>query len=425
MAGERADVVVVGAGLAGLACARVLAAAGREVVVLEAGDAVGGRVRTDTVGGFRLDRGFQVLLTGYPAARRWFADEQLRLRPFSPGVLIRHRGRFRRLADPLRAPLAGLASVTSPVLSLADGPRLLAWRRSVRGPDGPTVAARAQIDTATLLRRRGFSPRLVEAFFRPFLAGTFFDPDMATSSRVTELVFRSFFAGEVAVPDAGMQALPEHLAAGLPDGAVRLGARVTAVSAGEVAVADGAAVHADQVVVAVEGPAAVELLGDRLPSPPAPGRGTTTLYYRADASPVGGPDLVLDADGGLVNNLAVMTDVAPGYAVGGRGALISVSVVGVPDSDDTTLDGQVRAQLGEWYGPVVAGWDLLAVYRIPYAQPRQDVTDLPSLAREVRIGDGLWVCGDHRDTGSIQGALVSGRRTADAVLGSALTGPQQ
>ena len=409
--------MIVGAGLAGLACARTLAAADRSVLVLERDVAVGGRVRTDDVDGFRLDRGFQVLLTGYPAARRWFSDGGLDLRAFSPGVLIRHGGRFRRLADPFRAPLAAARSVGSSVATIPDALRLLGWRHDLLAADGPQVAARPQTSTARLLHDRGFSAAIVGNFFRPFLAGTFFDPGMTTSSRVTELVFRSFFDGEVAVPALGMQQLPEHLAARLPSGVVRTGARVTAVRDGEVAVMDGEPVRAAHVVVATEGPVAAQLLGSRLSGTPAPGRGTTTLYYRASRSPVGAPDLVLDADDdGPVNNLAVMSDVASAYAPPAGGALVSASVVGVAAGDDVALDRQARAQLTGWYGPEVADWQLLAIYRIPYAQPRQDVADLPLLAREVRVGDRLWVCGDHRDTASIQGALVSGRRTADAIL---------
>ena len=412
-----ADVVVVGAGLAGLTCALTLRAAGRHVIVLEASDGVGGRIRTDVVDGYRLDRGFQVLLTGYPAARRWFDLDALDLRAFSPGVVIRHLGRFRRLADPLRAPVAGATSVLSPITSISDGLRLLAWRHAVLHPSGQEVAGRAQVATAQRLEDRGFSPAITAGFFSPFLAGTFFDPGMTTSSRVTELVFRSFFQGEVAVPALGMQQLPEQLAAQLPLGTVRLGQQVTHVGSGTVRTSDGAVLAADQVVVATEGPVALELLGERFPGAVAPGRGTVTVYYRTPEPPVARPDLVLDADrAGPVNNLAVMSEVAPSYAPPGGDALVSVATAGVPPDDDVRLDAAIRAQLTDWYGDRVAGWERIAGYRIPHAQPRQDVEDLPSLAREVRVDGATWVCGDHRDTSSIQGALVSGRRTAEALL---------
>lgn len=411
-----AEVVVVGAGLAGLTCAVRLHEAGREVRVLEASDEVGGRVRTDAVDGFLLDRGFQVLLTGYPAAQRWFDYDALELRPFSPGVRIRMRGREHRLADPFQAPVDGVRSLTSPVATTLDGLRLLRWRQAVTRPAGRAVAARPQVSTETLLRDRNFSPAVTASFFRPFLAGTFFDPAMSTSSRVTELVFRSFFRGQVAVPARGMQSMPEQLAARLPDGSVRVQARVTDVGRCELAIDGGDTLRAGHVVVATEGPTAAHLLEGRFGPAPAPGRGTITLYYSAERSPVGGPDLVLDADGGgPVNNLAVMSDVAPRYAPAGR-SLVSVSTVGIPDVSESELDGLVRAQLHGWYGGEVAAWEHLATYRIPYAQPRQDVEDLPTLAREVRVDERTWVCGDHRDTASIQGALVSGRRTADAIL---------
>jgi phytoene dehydrogenase-like protein len=412
-----ADVVIVGAGLAGLTCALTLRAAGREVVVLEAADAVGGRIRTDVVDGCRLDRGFQVLLTGYPAARRWFDLEALDLRAFSPGVVIRHRGRFRRLADPLRAPVAGVASITSPITTIPDGLRLLAWRHSVLHAGGQEVAARPQVPTSTLLEERGFSPAITAGFFSPFLAGTFFDPGMTTSSRVTELVFRSFFHGEVAVPALGMQQLPLQLAARLPLDTVRFGQRVEAVGRGRVSVVAGDTMTAAHVVVATEGPAAARLLGTRLPGGVAPDRGTATLYYRAVEPPVDRPDLALDADhDGPVTTLAVMSEVADSYAPEGGDALVSVSTVGVPREDDTALDAAVRRQLTGWYGRAVAEWERIAVYRIPHAQPRQNVEDLPTLARDVRVDATTWVCGDHRDTSSIQGALVSGRRTAEALL---------
>ena len=224
------DVAVVGAGLAGLSCARALHRAGRRVVVLEASDAVGGRVRTDEVDGFRLDRGFQVMLTGYPELRANVDLDALDLRAFSPGVTVRRGGRFRRLADPTREPSSALGALG--VATPLDGARLLAWRHHVLSTPGNELATAPQSTTAELLEGRGFSRELREAFFRPFLAGTFFDDAMSTSSRLTELVFRSFFRGDVAVPAHGMQRLPDQLASELPDDAVRLSSPVDAIGPG-------------------------------------------------------------------------------------------------------------------------------------------------------------------------------------------------
>lgn len=419
---DTADVVVVGAGLAGLVAALRLVEDGRDVVVLEASDGVGGRVRTDEVDGFLLDRGFQVLLTAYPAVRRWLDADALDLRPFAPGVVIHRRGRTVRLADPFRAPVAAARSLLSPTVTPLDALRLLVWRRAILVRDGRRVAARPQVTTAERLAEVGFSDGIVEGFFRPFLAGTFFDPDLTTSSRVTELVFRCFFRGDVAVPARGMGELAAQLAGRLPAGTVRLGTPVRGIARtgdGLDVQLDGASVHARAVVLAVDAPALAHLRldGVLLDVEGAPARGTAAVHYDAPRSPTRGRrDLHLGAPGeGPIATLATMSDVAPGYAPEGR-SLVTVSTVGVPDEDDAALDAAVRAQARGWFGGEVDTWRRLAVQRIPYAQPRQDPRDLPELARSVARAPGVWVCGDHRDTGSIQGAMVSGRRTAEAVL---------
>jgi len=423
-----ADVVIVGAGLAGLACALRLRELGREVLVLEASDGVGGRVRTDEVDGFRLDRGFQVLLTAYPAAQRWFDSADLDLRAFTPGVVVHRQGRSVRLADPFRAPVAAARSLLTPTVTLRDALRLLLWRRTILARPGSRVALRPQVTTGERLAEIGFSEGLIDGFFRPFLAGTFFDPDLTTSSRVTELVFRCFFRGDVAVPSEGMGALGSQLAARLPPGAVRLATPVRGLMThpdGGVEVAlDAGRMRARDVIVAVDAPALDRLAldGARLGGDVAPGRGTAAVHLEAPSSPTRGrPDLHLGAPGeGPIATLAVMSDVAPGYAPPGR-HLVTVSTVGVPAEDDDALVGAVREQARGWFGDEVDAWRPLAVQRIPYAQPRQDPDDLPELTRPVAHAPGVWMCGDHRDTGSIQGALVSGRRTAEAVAaGSAL-----
>jgi len=398
------------------------------VLVLEASDGVGGRVRTDEVDGFLLDRGFQVLLTAYPAVRRWLDADELELRAFSPGVVVHRGGRTLRLADPFRAPLAAARSLLGPTVTPLDALRLLRWRQAILARDGAHVAARPQVTTGERLTEYGFSRGIVDGFFRPFLAGTFFDPDLTTSSRVTELVFRCFFRGDVAVPARGMGELGAQLAARLPEGTIRLGAPVRglrtrgeAEGPGVDVVTDGEVVHAAVAVVAVDAPALARITLDGAPlageGDVAPGRGTAAVHLAAPRSPTRGRrDLHLGSPGeGPIATLATMSDIAPAYAPAGE-SLVTVSTVGVPDGGDDALVADVRAQARAWFGDEVDAWRPLAVQRIPYAQPRQDPEDLPELARPVARGGAVWVCGDHRDTGSIQGAMVSGRRTADEVI---------
>jgi phytoene dehydrogenase-like protein len=407
------DVVVVGAGLSGLCCARELRAAGLDVLVVERSDAPGGRVRTDVVDGFQLDRGFQVLLTAYPEARRVLDYERLGLRAFESGALIRRDGGFTRLADPRRHPVKALEGLGAPG-SLLDKLRVVRLRRRLSRHSLNELLTAPQVTTAEALRREGFSGDFVDAFFRPFLGGIFLDASLETSSRLFAFVFKLFSEGEAALPAAGMQAIPRQLADGLPEGAVRYGATVESAAPGEVVLAGGERLTARSVVVAADGPEAARLTGAL--EAPAP-RAVTTLHYAAGRSPVGEPLLVLNGEGrGPVNDLCVPSDVAPSYAPPGA-ALVSATVLGIPALTDGRLDAAVREQLRGWFGTQVQGWRLLRALRIPFALPAQPPAAVSPVERPVRLQDGLFVCGDHRGTASIQGAMVSGRRAAAAVRG--------
>ncbi len=415
------DAVIVGAGLAGLCCARRLHEAGRSVLVLEAADAVGGRVRTDEVEGFLLDRGFQVLLTAYPEARRVLDYAALDLQALYPGALVRMDGAFHRVADPLRAPAAALPTAFGPVGTLADKLRVLRLRRSVTAPTLDALWAREEVPTREALRERyGFSGGMVQRFFEPFFGGIFLEEALATSSRAFEFYFRMFARGETAVPARGMQRIPEQIAAGLPEGSIRLNVPVRSVGPGAVVLRTGERVEAHAVVLATDAwalPALLDGTGVEL-EPPAP-NGTVCLYYAAPEPPHADPVLVLNGDRtGVVNEVVVMSNVARRYAPPGQ-ALVSISVVDVPALDDGEVERRARAQLRSWYGAAVAAWRHLRTYRIPHALPAQPPPALSPPRRSPRLVDGLFVCGDHRADASINGAMLSGRLAAEAVIAEA------
>ena len=408
------DVIVVGAGLAGLCCARELASHGVDVLVLERSDDVGGRVRADELEGFLLDRGFQVLLTAYPEARRTLDYDGLALRPFLDGALVRRGGRFAPLADPLRRPAQALRTLRDGPGSLLDKARVARLRARLGRYSLSEVLHAPQVTTAEALRREGFSSALTEAFWRPFLGGVFLDPELSTSSRLFAFVFKMFADGEAALPAAGMRAIPRQLAAALPAGTIRTGVTVESLEDGRVTLAGGETLEAEAIVVAADGPEAARLTGAF--AAPAP-RAATCLYFAAERSPLGEPLLVLDGErGGPVNNLCVPSDVAPSYAPPGA-ALVSATVLGIPQADDASLRRAVIGQLRDWFGAQVDDWRHLRTYRIPYALPALTSEAFAGPERPVRLRPGLFVCGDHRDTPSIQGAMVSGRRAAAAVRG--------
>lgn len=412
------DVIVVGAGLAGLRCAQRLTQAGLRVRVLEAGDGVGGRVRTDRLDGFLLDRGFQVLLTAYPEARDALDYRALELRPFEPGALVRLDGEFVEVSDPFRRPRRALATARAPVGTPLDKLRVATFRRRLTSPPLADVLAAPDVTARQALARAAFSEQIIERLFAPLFGGVLLDRTLSGSRRGLDLAYRMLATGDAALPSRGMGAIGEQLHLGLPQGTVELNRRVAAVAPGTVTLAGGGRRSARAVVVATEAPAAARLLGGG-----AGDHGSlavTCLYFAAERAPVDEPWLVLDGDDeGVINNLCVPSVVAPTYAPAGA-HLVSATLLGTwgtaRDGDVATLERQVRAQLAGWFGKAARGWRHLRTYWIHHAQPRQRPGRPASLPRPARLQPGLYICGDHTDVASIQGALASGRRAAEAVI---------
>ena len=416
---EAHDAVVIGAGLAGLRCALRLAQAGRDVVVLEAQDVVGGRQRTDAVDGFLLDRGFQVLNPAYPAVRRWVDVDALRVRRFPVGVRVRRQDRTVELLHPVRHPSGLPATLSSGLIAPRDAVALARWvLPALLRPAAVIRGSDRSLDDGW--RRVGLQGALRREVLEPFLAGVLGEDDGSSSDAFARLLVRMFAIGRPGVPERGIAALPAQLsrAAAEAGAAVRLGMRVTGVrsSAGvtEVAVAGGPTLRARAVVVAV-GPDAVAGLLD-VPRPAT--KGLQTWWFAADAAPSASALLAVDGRRrGPVVNTVVMSNAAPSYAPPGRHliqATCLLSAAEVPDAG--ARESVVRRQLAEMWNPDAHSWPLLRrddiVDALPVQPPPLRVTT------PARLGEGLYVAGDHRDTASIQGALVSGERAARAVLGS-------
>ncbi len=408
-------VVVIGAGLSGLCCARLLLKHDIDVVVLEAQDDIGGRVRTDHVDGFLLDRGFQVLQTAYPEAALQLDYRSLRLHNFEPGALIRTQGRMVEMSDPWRRPAKLLSTAFNGIGTFSDRLKLAKLRWNVTHTSIDDLWLEPESTTLEYLRKTcGLSSDIVDRFFRPWFSGVFLEKELATSSRFFRFLFRIFALGEASLPEHGMGAIPSQLAHGFPSSVIRLCAPVDSLDSHRVRLKTGAIIDCQAIVLAVEGPEASRLTSGRIRVPEA--RATTCFYYAAAQAPFRESLLVLNGDNeGPINNLCVVSNVSLGYAPPGQ-ALVSVSVVGKGALSPSEAEGSVRRQLRDWYGAQVDAWSLLKSYHIQYALPSQAAHFRDGSPSPARLDDGLYNCGDYCDTASIQGAMVSGRKAAEALL---------
>ncbi|GAB3847048.1 flavin monoamine oxidase family protein [Nesterenkonia populi] len=416
------DVIVIGAGLAGLQCARRLQRSGCRVTVLEAEDRVGGRVRTDVIDGFRCDRGFQVLNPAYPAVRDWISVSALKLQKFGVGALVSTDEGASLVAHPLRHPRLAPATLGSRHVQASDvlallrwmGPVLLRESRASRAADDRTL--RTSLDAA------GLTGPLRRDLLDTFLAGVLADSSGGKSANYARLLMRWFALGAPGLPEEGMQALPEQMSASLAD-PVRLGTPVRELedTAGRVrATTDSGALHARLAVVAV-GPQHAADLTD-IPAPAA--HGLTTWWFRASEPPGTGRFLMLDAaragggPAGPVWNTAAISEVAPSYAPAGEHLVQATTLLDQPDG--RAEERVIRRDLERLYRTSTRDWELITHHVVPHALPAQP----PPLGDRVgqRINDRTLMAGDHREHGSIQGALVSGDRAGQAAAGLLASG---
>ncbi|MYT05346.1 MULTISPECIES: NAD(P)/FAD-dependent oxidoreductase [Streptomyces] len=447
----QADVVIVGAGVAGLSAAHRLTSQGVTVAVLEAAPCVGGRMSTEKIDGFRLDRIGQLLSTAYPELRLTPGLDGLVLRPFAPGVLLHGDGRHHRVEAPagarsargaLRAvralasaprgvpgpglmaasrraafrvlPGAGQTTVSrvargaAPLGGAVDQARLGAALTRLAHVPVERLLARPELPAGHALAARGLPARTIDGFLRPLLAALLCDPALTTSSRCADLALRAFAGGRLCVPEGGAEALPELLARTLPAGTVHTGVRVTSVATTSVTTAEHGELRCRAVLLATDARAAAQLLpGLRVPD----FHPVTVVHHTTDDPPRTGSALLLDADrGGPVAHTAVISEVDPSRAPSGR-ALISSTVLGPPPTD---LETAVRTHLARLYGTPTHRWETLAVHHTREAVPAMPAPH--DLRRPVRLLAGLYVCGDHRDTSTVQGALHSARRATTAIL---------
>jgi phytoene dehydrogenase-like protein len=406
---EHVDVLIIGAGLAGLAAANRLHQAQRSFLLVDSGDRVGGRVRTDVVDGYRIDRGFQVVNPYYPELRRLGIVPALDLRPLSPGVSVSMGRRSHRLGNPLRDPRWALSSITAPVGSPMSKARLVLYALHCATAPARELINQDDSDVESALLQAGVSMGLYESVLKPFLTGVFLDSPSRVSRRYGDLVLRSFVRGAPSLPRLGVEVLPLTIAQRLPQDSIRLSTRVVNLAADAVDTSQGK-ISADAIILATDPRSATALTG--MKTPPVM-NSCTTYYHAVHNPPVSDPVIAIDGRhrGPIINSI-VLTNASPDYAPPGMHLVATTTL-----SSRATVDEErrVRAQLALLWGVDTRAWDVVTSVEVPDALPAQRPGR--PIARLQRLSERLWVAGDHMDTPSQQGALVSGRRAAEEYLG--------
>lgn len=386
MAENEHQVIIVGAGISGLSAAAELERNGVAPLVIDSSDRVGGRIQSDEVDGFIMDRGFQVILSSYEQTARLISG--IKLSPFKSGALIWDGKSLNRLFDPRRHPSETLRSLAAKVFRAGD--LFLLVRLLIQElPPGTTIDE---------LVKFGFSPQALERFFKPFFSGVLLDSELRLPTESFNYAFRHFLKGEAQLPASGMRMIPETIVANkLKSTGIALNTKVVEVSRNEVTLANRRKLKAQAVVIATEPDEAASLLKLKTNSL---WRGVTTFYFSADESPLGENVLVLNGSGsGVINTLCVPSDVAPGYAPDGK-TLISVS------SLHNVKEDEILKELELILGQTAKSYRHLKTYRVNKALPIVD---------SLEIADNL-ICGDYLGVPSIENAVRSGKSVAEYAL---------
>ena len=406
-------ITIIGAGISGLTAAVYLHRSGFKVQILEASDRVGGRIKTDILNGFRLDRGFQVLLTEYPECKALLDYEKLNLKSFLPGATVLYDGGQFEIADPFRRPSATFATLFAPVGSIKDKLNTLFLKNKLLKISIPKIFEQKEVETLSQLSNYGFSDKMINRFYKPFFSGIFLENNLTTSNRMFDFVMKLFSEGSAAIPALGMEEIPKQLRSLLPENSIHYNVKVSKIENNTIFSENGQTFTSDKIIIATE---ASSFARNYIPESQTKSHQVTNVYFEATSTPTKKAVVILNASENKkwVNNITVMSNVSTEYAPNNK-VLISVSCNGISEIDDETLANNMKQELRQWFGNQVENWKLIKAYKINYALP-----NLISLKNELtesdyKINDNLYICGDHLLNGSINAAMKSGRIVAQYI----------
>lgn len=406
---EAYKIHIIGAGVSGLIAAKVLEDNGYHPVLIEATDRVGGRVKTDTVEGYQLDHGFQVLLTAYPAAQKYLDLEALELQSFLSGAAIFTQGKQKTIGDPLRAISLLLPTLFSGIGTLSDKFKILKLNALLKKTTVTDIFAKPEKTTYKYLVDFGFSEEMIATFFTPFFSGIFLEPALETSSRMFEFVYKMFGEGSAALPKAGIEAIPVQLKETLKQTTFLFNTKVKAVEENKIILHDGTALESQYTIIATE----ASPLVSRLNNQQTQWKSCETLYFETNTKAITQPLIGLIADKEvLINNIFYHTSLKT--TTSGGKELLSVTVVKDHGLTPEALQSQVTKELKQLCG--IAALRFIKHYSIPKALPKMDNLRYEMSPTATKLTPTIFLAGDTQLNGSLNAAMLSGERAGLGVV---------
>lgn len=400
---------IIGAGISGLIAANVLEKYGHSPVILEATDRAGGRVKTDIVDGFQLDHGFQVLLSGYPAAQKYLDYKALQLQKFKSGSCIFIDGKQKFIGDPMRDPGILFSTLFSGIGNLSDKIKIMGLNAKLRKKSVQEIFKTKEISTYQYLRETGFSEEIIHKFFRPFFNGIFLETELQTSSRMFEFVLKMFGEGYAMLPKGGIEEIAKQLTGKLQKTNFLFNTKVSAVSDSEILLENGEKIPTGYTIIATE----AESLIENSQNPQLNWKSCQTLYFVAPRRLYQKPFIGLVANKtSLINNIFYHTSLQMKHR--GEGELLSLTVVKNHNLNAETLISKVKAELQKECG--IDNVRFLKMYDIPKALPNLKNLHYEVPATETKLTNRIFLAGDVQLNGSLNAAMIAGETAAKGLL---------
>ena len=400
---------IIGGGISGLIAARVLEEHGLSATIIEATDRLGGRVKTDVVDGYSLDHGFQVLLTAYPAAKKYLDFDALALQEFLPGSAIFKNGKQKIIGDPLRNLSLLLPTLVSGIGTVNDKLKILALNRRLKKKSIQNIFAEKEQTTHVYLENIGFSEAIITNFFTPFFSGIFLENKLDTSSRMFEFVYKMFGEGNAALPKDGIQAIPKQLFEKLKSTTIIFNTKVKSVENGSIKLESGETIKSNFTIIATQASGLVSNLKNQATL----WKSCDTLYFEVTKREIRKPLIgLIAAPNALINNIFYHTSLQTSATA--TKELLSVTVIDRQNLTNKQLVTGVQKELKELCN--IDSCTFIKQYNIPMALPNLQDIQYEMLPSETRLTETIFLAGDTQLNGSLNAAMIAGERAALEVI---------